>query len=66
MRRAQNAVDEELANKLDQELSFEAEVKKSEPEPAIIKDFLENGPWELKDVSGQEKVVLTRSFDNEK
>ncbi|TLD06611.1 uncharacterized protein PgNI_08441 [Pyricularia grisea] len=66
LRRAQSGVSEELANKLDQELSFEAEVKKSEPEPAIIKDFLENTPWELKDVSGQEKVVLTRSFDNEK
>ncbi|TLD28556.1 hypothetical protein PspLS_03441 [Pyricularia sp. CBS 133598] len=66
LRRAPSGVDEELANKLDQELSFEAEVKKSEPEPAIIKDFLENGPWELQDVTGQEKVVLTRSFEKEK
>ncbi|KAK4676045.1 Mitochondrial acidic protein mam33 [Podospora pseudoanserina] len=59
-------VDEELAAKLSSELEFETSVKEGETLPASIKDFLENGQFELKDVPGQQDVFLTRNFGNEK
>lgn len=59
-------VDEELSAKLDSEIQFETEVKENEPQPASIKDFLENGPFELQDTPGKEEVVLTRTYGNEK
>ncbi|KAK4172827.1 mitochondrial glycoprotein [Triangularia setosa] len=59
-------VDEELAAKLNSELEFETSVKEGETLPASIKDFLENGQFELKDVPGQQDVFLTRTFGNEK
>jgi len=33
--------------------------------PVSVKDYLENGPFELKDTAGQEEVVLTRKFGDE-
>ncbi|KAK0721433.1 mitochondrial glycoprotein [Apiosordaria backusii] len=59
-------VDEELASKLTSELEFETSVKEGETLPASIKDFLENGQFELTDVPGQQDVFLTRTFGNEK
>jgi len=59
-------VDSELSAKLESEIQFETEVKENEPQPASIKDFLENGPFEIQDIPGQEDVVLTRTFGNEK
>lgn len=59
-------MDEELAAKLSSELEFETSVKEGETLPASIKDFLENGQFELKDVPGQQDVFLTRNFGNEK
>jgi complement component 1 Q subcomponent-binding protein, mitochondrial len=58
--------DEELSAKLESEIQFEKEVKEAEPLPASVKDFLENGPFEITDIPGQEEVVLTRTFGNEK
>lgn len=58
--------DEELSAKLDSEIQFEREVKEDDLVPASIKDFLENGPFEIVDTPGQEEVVLTREFGNEK
>lgn len=34
--------------------------------PTSVKEFLENGPFTLIDTEGQEEVVLTRKFGNEK
>jgi complement component 1 Q subcomponent-binding protein len=58
--------DQELSEKLASEIEFEKDVKANEPEPASIKDFLENGPFEIQDTPGKEDVVLTRTFGNEK
>lgn len=33
--------------------------------PVSVKDYLENGPFELKDTPGEEEVVLTRKFGDE-
>lgn len=58
--------DEELSAKLASEIEFEQDVKENEPVPASIKDFLDNGPFEIQDTPGKEEVVLTRTFGNEK
>ncbi|KAH8888620.1 mitochondrial glycoprotein [Thozetella sp. PMI_491] len=58
--------DQELSAKLASEIEFEQEVKENEPLPASIKDFLDNGPFEIQDIPGKEEVVLTRTFGNEK
>ncbi|KAI2627692.1 mitochondrial glycoprotein [Hypoxylon sp. NC1633] len=58
-------VDEELSVKLESEIQFEGELKESEDIPASVKDFLENSPFELKDIPGKEEVTLTRKFGNE-
>ncbi|KAK0725325.1 mitochondrial glycoprotein [Lasiosphaeris hirsuta] len=65
-RAADVETDEELSSKLASEIAFEQEVKDNEPMPASIKDFLENGPFEIQDIPGQEEVVLTRTYGNEK
>ena len=38
----------------------------NEQQPASVKDFLDNSPFELIDTAGQEVVKLTRSFGDEK
>ena len=58
-------VDEELSVKLESELRFESEMKENEQQPASVKDFLANSPFELKDVPGKEDVYLVRKFGNE-
>jgi len=65
-RAPESETDEELSAKLASEIEFEEDVKENEPQPASIKDFLENGPFEIKDIPGQEEVVLTRNFGSEK
>ncbi|KAK2770715.1 regulatory protein suaprga1 [Colletotrichum kahawae] len=57
--------DAELLAKLESELSFEDEVKQNEQLPASVKDFLDNGPFELHDTPGKEEVKLTRKFGEE-
>ena len=59
-------VDEELSAKLGSEIEYENDVKENEPLPASIKDFLENGPFEIQDTPGKEEVTLTRTFGSEK
>ncbi|KAK3321651.1 mitochondrial glycoprotein [Apodospora peruviana] len=59
-------VDEELSQKLQSEIEYEKDVKENEPMPASVKDFLDNGPFEIEDVLGKEEVVLTRTYGNEK
>ncbi|OTA80243.1 hypothetical protein M434DRAFT_401845 [Hypoxylon sp. CO27-5] len=58
-------VDQELSVKLQSEIQFEGDMKEESPVPASVKDFLENSPFELKDIPGKEDVVLTRKFGNE-
>ena len=62
---AANEVDEDLSQKLESELQFESEMKESEQQPASIKDFLENSPFELIDTPGKEDVILKRTFGSE-
>lgn len=54
-----------MSAKLASEIEFEEEVK-GEPLPPSIKEFIDNSPFELKDVPGKEDVVLTRNYGNEK
>ncbi|KAK3942052.1 mitochondrial glycoprotein [Diplogelasinospora grovesii] len=58
--------DEELSQKLASEIEFEQDVKENEPMPSSVKDFLENGPFEIIDTPGKEDVILKRTFGNEK
>lgn len=57
--------DQELSAKLDSEIQIEDDIKANEQEPASVKDFLANSPFELKDEPGQEAVKLVRSFGDE-
>jgi len=57
--------DDELAAKIESELQMETEMRDPEQVPISVKDYLENGPFELVDTAGQEEVFLTRKFGNE-
>ncbi|UKZ49831.1 hypothetical protein TrVGV298_004084 [Trichoderma virens] len=59
-------VDEALSAKLESEIQIEEDIKANEQQPASIKDFLDNSPFELIDTPGQEVVKLTRSYGEEK
>ncbi|KAI9847222.1 MAG: hypothetical protein M1838_000982 [Thelocarpon superellum] len=61
----QGEVDVELVAKIESELQMEKEMRDSDEVPVSVKDYLENGPFEIEDVSGQEEVVLTRNFGDE-
>lgn len=65
-RAADGETDDELSAKLESEMQIEEDMKAQEQQPASIKDFLDNSPFELIDTPGQEVVKLTRSFGNEK
>lgn len=52
--------------KLENELSLEDDVGEPENYSENIKDYLENSQFEIKDVAGNEEVVLTRKYNNEK
>ena len=65
-RAAESETDEELSAKLESEIQVEAEMKSDEQQPASVKDFLANSPFELIDTPGQEVVKLVRNFGDEK
>ncbi|UNI17699.1 Mitochondrial acidic protein mam33 [Purpureocillium takamizusanense] len=65
-RAADGETDDELSAKLESEIQIEEEMKANEQQPASVKDFLDNSPFELIDTAGQEVVKLTRSFGEEK
>jgi len=65
-RAAESETDEELSAKLESEIQVEAEIKSDEQQPASVKDFLANSPFELIDTPGQEIVKLVRNFGDEK
>ncbi|KAI4168031.1 MAG: hypothetical protein LQ343_006738 [Gyalolechia ehrenbergii] len=54
-----------LSAKLESELQIEKETRDSDTLPADIKDFLDNSPFQLEDIPGQEEVALTRKFGDE-
>lgn len=58
-------VDEELATKFESEIQMEEEMRDANEVPTSVKDFLENGPFEITDTPGHEEVVLTRQFGDE-
>lgn len=58
--------DEQLSAKLEAEIQFEAEVAKEEQMPASIKDFIEQGKYEVIDAEGKEEIRLVRNFGEEK
>jgi complement component 1 Q subcomponent-binding protein, mitochondrial len=57
--------DDELVAKLESEIEMENEMKEEGGVPTSIKDYLENGPFELQDIPGREDVTLTRQFGDE-
>lgn len=57
--------DEELIQKLDAEIGMESDMKDNEGVPTSVKDYLENGPFEIIDVPGEEDVILTRTYGDE-
>lgn len=65
-RAADGETDDELSAKLESEIQYEDSLKASEQEPASIKDFLDNSPFELIDTPGEEVVKLVRTFGEEK
>jgi complement component 1 Q subcomponent-binding protein, mitochondrial len=58
-------VDDELVSKFESEIQMEEEMRDSDEMPTSVKDFLENGPFEIQDTPGHEEVVLTRKFGDE-
>lgn len=63
----QGTVDEELALKLNSELSLETVMKDEELEEvsSLHKEFLDNSPFKINDTLGQEEVELVRKFGDE-
>ncbi|KAI9883235.1 MAG: hypothetical protein M1823_004994 [Watsoniomyces obsoletus] len=59
-------VDNELSAKVESEIQLEKEMRDSDDMPMIVKDYLENGPFQMHDTPGKEEVVLTRTFGDEK
>jgi complement component 1 Q subcomponent-binding protein len=64
-REKSSEIDEQLLAKLESEIQMEEEMKDEEL-PTSVKDYLENGPFEIIDTPGEEDVVLTRQFGDEK
>ncbi|RKF63634.1 Mitochondrial acidic protein MAM33 [Erysiphe neolycopersici] len=58
--------DSELIAKLSSEIQFENEMKEDFSQPTSIKDYLENGPFDIIDEPGKEEVILTRTYGQEK
>lgn len=58
--------DDELIAKVESELAYEDGIKDEQPMPTSIRDFLDNSPFTLEDVPGQQDVRLVREFGNEK
>lgn len=54
-----------MVAKFESEIQLEKEIKDADGVPTSVKDYLENGPFTIEDVPGQENVVLTRQFGDE-
>ncbi|MCJ1446324.1 MAG: hypothetical protein MMC23_006829 [Stictis urceolatum] len=62
----EGTTDEELSAKFADELKLERENSDSSDLPPHLKEFLDSSPFQVQDTLGDEEVVLTRSFGNEK
>jgi complement component 1 Q subcomponent-binding protein len=62
---SEGEVDSELVEKFESEIQMEQEMRDADETPTSVKDFLENGGFEIQDTPGHEEVVLTRKFGNE-
>jgi len=65
-RREDSGTNEELVAKLQSEISMEEGMKEDEDLSHNIKEYLENSPFEIEDKAGNQEVVLTRTFNDEK
>ena len=59
-------MNDELAAKLDSELSIEKDVRDSSELPSHLKEFLDNSAFQVEDQNGTEDVIMTREFGDEK
>jgi len=59
-------VDDELVAKFESEIQLEQEMRDADEVPTSVKEYLENGPFEIIDTPGIEEVVLTRTYGDEK
>ncbi len=57
-------VDDELIAKFASEIELEQDMKDDDV-PTSVKEYLENGPFELIDTPGQEEVALIRQYGKE-
>lgn len=57
-----------LLAKLEDEFKHEVEtgVQQSGKEEQNVKDVMKSGGWDVKDVPGDQEVVLSKAFGNEK
>ncbi|KAG6909487.1 hypothetical protein DXG01_017209 [Tephrocybe rancida] len=63
----EGASDIALTDKLSEELKYEQESASQIAEtPEFLSQFLKINPWEIKDTLGNDEVVMTRTFGNEK
>jgi complement component 1 Q subcomponent-binding protein len=69
MRRAEASAnaegDAELVAKIASEIEMETEMKEEQDVSTTVQDYLENGPFKITDIPGQEDVILTRQFGSE-
>lgn len=63
---ATGSVNAELSAKLASEVEFENDINENDGVSPSIKDFLDNGPFEIRDIPGEQDVALTRTYGNEK
>ena len=63
---ALNEDDAQLAKKLESEIEFENSMKEQDGTPASVTEYLDNSPFQLEDIPGQEEVVLTRKYNDER
>ncbi|PGH19297.1 hypothetical protein AJ80_04050 [Polytolypa hystricis UAMH7299] len=59
-------VDVELAAKVQDEIALENEGGETDVPPESVQQYLDDSQFELHEKSGEEEVVLTRTFGNEK
>lgn len=65
LREPAGEVDVELNAKLEDELIHEKDSEELEDSNAEIQAFLEGNPWKVRDVAGEQEIVLSRKFGNE-
>ncbi|EOA89736.1 Mitochondrial acidic protein mam33 [Exserohilum turcicum] len=65
-RRQDSGINEELVAKLESEIVMEESMKEDEDLSANIKEYLDNSPFEIEDQPGNQEVVLTRTYNDEK